>query len=155
MVVLRVIRGIHEHFPARASEWALSVMLFNLGVILWLPRQTLQESPSLSGLARIAPEDVWAVALLAIGVTRLLALGINGTFVQTTYGRWSPHVRAGLAFISCFFWMQITVGLTLSPTFTTGLGIYPVLLALDMYNTARAAGDAALVDRARKNDPTL
>lgn len=155
MVVLRVIRGIHDHFPARASEWALSVMLFNLGLILALPRQTLQESPSLSGLARIASEDVWAWALLIIGSVRLMALVINGTFVHTTYGRWSPHVRAFLAFASCFFWMQITVGLTLSPTFATGLGIYPVLLALDMYNTARAAGDAALVDRARKNDSSL
>lgn len=33
MIVMRIFRGIHEHFPARASEWALSMMLLNLGLI--------------------------------------------------------------------------------------------------------------------------
>ncbi|MDP2358032.1 MAG: hypothetical protein Q8M31_18475 [Beijerinckiaceae bacterium] len=152
MIILRVIRGIHEHFPARASEWALALMLFNLGLVLAMPQETMMESASLSGLARIASEEVWAGALLLIGIVRLLALIINGTFAHAKYGRWSPHVRAFLALVSCFFWMQIAVGLTLSPTIATGIGIYPVLLALDMYNTARASGDAALIDRARHDD---
>jgi hypothetical protein len=154
MIIVRIARGIHDHFPARMSEWGLAVMLLNLGLVLGQPNDTMQTSPSLSGLLRIAPEHVWAWALLLIGSVRLLALVVNGTFADTLYGRWSPHVRSVLSFLSCFFWMNITVGLTLSEMTGTGIAVYPVLLLMDGYNTVRAAGDAAVIDKAHKNART-
>lgn len=148
MVIVRIARGISDHFPARASEWALAGMLFNLGVVFGQPERTFERVPSLAGLAVLFSEQTWAWGLLVVGAVRIIALGINGTFAHTAYGRLSPHVRAALAFVSCFFWLSITIGLNISAVLSPGLGIYPVLLLLDMYNTVRATKDAAVADRA-------
>jgi hypothetical protein len=51
-----------------------------------------------------------------------------------------------MAFVSCFFWLQISVGMIRPDGATTGLAIYPVLLALDIWNAMRAWHDAGQVD---------
>ncbi|MGO4287491.1 hypothetical protein [Bosea sp. TAB14] len=92
-------------------------------------------------------ESTWGWFAIAIGVFRLLALVVNGTFSGTWYGRWSPHVRALASFLSCFLWLQITFGLLASDAATTGLAVYPGLLVLDAMNIVAATKDAASMDR--------
>lgn len=147
---LRIVRGVTEHFRARAPEWALSVMLVIWGAIVYAPGDTFT-TPAWSVMQLIADERTWGLSALIIGAIRLLALIMNGTFWTTWYGRLSPHVRAVMAFLSCFVWLQISLGLVLAGTVSTGLAIYPLLLALDFYNVLSAAHDAGDMDRKRRD----
>lgn len=141
MIWAHFTRSFRETFPTRASEWALGLMLFLWSVILSANPTLFADSAALAPLADIVSQRTWAVLCLIVGGGRLIMLAINGAW------RRSPHLRALAAFVSSFFWFEITVGLLESGTFGTGLAIYPVLLALDIYNVLRAARDAGSADR--------
>lgn len=143
MIVVRLADGIKEHFPARASEWALALILVNWGYVLLLPGDSFIRSGNTLG--SFMTESMWGWACLFMGFSRLIALFVNGTFKGF---RHSPHVRAIMSFLSCGFWFMITIGLM--QTSSTGLAVYPVLLLLDYYNAARASRDARLVDEAAR-----
>ncbi|WP_342361427.1 hypothetical protein [Terrarubrum flagellatum] len=148
MIILRLARGIHKHFPARRSEWALGAMLFSLGAILLHPDNLFDSTPLYHGLKLIASEKVWGWGCFLVGFVRLIALILNGTFADTAYSRWSPHVRGAMAFLSCFFWAGITIGIFYAadhPVF--GMGIFPFLLALELTNIHQALTDAGAADR--------
>lgn len=148
MIVIRMVKGVSDHFPARRSEWVLAAMLLGWGIILGPPSTSVfATSPAFAGLDGMAPEWVWAWVCLLIGVVRLLALLINGTFAHTFYGHWSPHVRGALAFLSCFIWTAISIGVFNSGALTTGIIIYPGLLALEITNLKEAWQDAGEADR--------
>ena len=154
MIILRVVAaGIAEHFPARRSEWVMAAMMMGWGALVLRPSDIFEQSPAWQPLAAWASEPVWGTAALLIGALRLCALIINGTFYQSWYGRWSPHVRALASFLSCFIWMQLSWGLLNAPIVSTGLSIYPGLLVLDLMNVAAAASDAGKMDRAQKHGP--
>lgn len=150
MPYLRIVRGVTEHFRARAPEWALSIMMIIWGVIVYAPGDTFT-TPAWAVMQLIASERTWGVCALLIGGLRLIALIMNGTFWQTWYGRLSPHIRAVMAFLSCFVWLQISIGLAKSDAVSTGLAIYPLLLALDLYNGMSASHDAGAMDRMRRD----
>lgn len=135
MIVARLARGITDHFPARASEWALGVILFLWGVQLLRPVYTFQ-GQSYAELQRLLPEDLWGLACILIGAARLLALIVNGSV------RHSPMVRAIMAGFSALFWLQISIAFLMSSPNGTALAVYPVLFALDCYNVLRAASEA-------------
>lgn len=141
MIWTHITRSLKETFPTRASEWALGAIIFLWAVMLSANPDLFVESRSFVPLARIFDQDTWTLLCLAIGGGRLLMLAINGAW------RRSPHLRAIAAFISCFFWFQISLGFFQAGTYGTGLAVYPVLFALDVYNTFRAAGDAGSSDR--------
>lgn len=151
MIILRVYRGIHDHFPARRSEWVLAVIMVVWGWLLISPDPVFSRSAVWSQMAALAGEATWGWAAIAIGTFRLMALVINGTFSSTWYGRWSPHVRSLASFLSCFFWLQISFGLWASEASTTGLAVYPGLLVLDLMNVVAAASDAGQMDRAKRD----
>lgn len=148
MIIVRIVKGIAGHLPSRAPEWALAVVLFNWGWVLLRSGSTFA-NPIYSQLAKWASEDVWGVACFSMGLLRLSALVINGTFHHRF--RHSPHVRSVMAFWSCFFWFSITIGMLQVDLNSTGLAVYPVLLILDMYNAMRAARDAREVDEAARH----
>ncbi len=149
MIILRVYTGIRDHFPARRSEWVLAGMMVIWGNLLLLPHQIFMQSPAWAPLAAWASETVWGWCAVVIGVFRLLALLINGTFHQSWYGRYSPHIRMLASFLSCFIWTQLVWGLAKNAYPTTGLAIYPGLLLLDLMNVVAAASDAGKMDKAR------
>lgn len=151
MIILRIYRGIHDHFPARRSEWVLAGILVAWGLILLPPSPAFEESLVWAQMAVMASERTWAVTAIAIGLFRLAALIVNGTFSSTWYGRWSPHVRSLASFLSCFLWLQISFGLWAGSATTTGLAVYPGLLVLDLMNVVAAASDAGQMDRAQKD----
>lgn len=140
-VVDHFIRSMRETFPGRASEWALGLMLFGWSIVLTMNPDLFAEGRSYTELARWAEQDTWAMICLMIGGGRLLVLAINGAW------RRSPHARAAAAFISCFFWFQVTLGLLGAGTGGTGLAVYPVLFLLDAFNAIRTIGEAGRTDR--------
>ena len=149
-LVVRIVRGVGDHFTARASEWALGAILIGWGYILSLPRETFHDE-TFEMMARLAPEWLWALAAILAGTFRILALLVNGTFQDTGYSRWSPHVRAGMALVSCFFWLQIALSFLVGNPTGQGLAVYPILLALDFFNAYRASRDAWLSDEGMRN----
>jgi hypothetical protein len=145
---VRLYLGIHDHFPARRSEWVLAGILIAWGWILIGPDTVFAQSKAWSQMAAIMPEASWGWFAIWTGAFRLLALVVNGTFSGTWYGRWSPHVRALASFLTCFLWFQISFGLWASDAPTTGLAVYPGLLVLDAMNIVAATKDAAGMDKA-------
>lgn len=147
MVILRVYKGIEEHFPARRSEWVLAGIMAAWGWILLGPTDSFARSAGWAQMAAMASEHTWGWAAVSIGLFRFAALVINGTFADTWYGRWSPHVRALASFLACFLWLQIAIGLY--HTAPPGLAPYTGLLVLDFMNIIAATSDAAKMDKAR------
>ena len=145
---VRLYLGIHGHFPARRSEWVLAVIMVVWGWILISPSPTFAGNPAWAQMAAMMSETAWGWFAIGIGIFRLIALIINGTFAGTWYGRWSPHVRAFASFLTCFLWFQISFGLWASDAATTGLAVYPGLLVLDAMNIVAAMKDAAGIDKA-------
>lgn len=152
-VYIQVLNGVTHHFPARRSEWALSAMMFLTGLLLLHPDVMFDERVTLfRTLAAIASEVVWGWLCLGFGAARLAALLVNGTFGGAAYSRWSPHVRGGFAFMSCFYWATITIGLLASMRPLFALGCYPMLLLLDISNVHQAFLDAGEADRGAEAD---
>ncbi|GGC68740.1 hypothetical protein [Chelatococcus reniformis] len=137
IVVRRMVVDLGKHFAVRASEWGLAGMAAGYGVALLWPGDTFGTSPSYSFMAAIANESTWGLAALTIGLIRLTALFINGTY------RRSPLIRAGTAFLCVDLWTAIALGLSAGDARApaTGLAIYPVLAALDIWNVYRSMRD--------------
>ncbi len=140
MIFAHITTSFRETFHARASEWALAAILFNWGLVLSFNDKVFAAGASYASLAELASQSMWAWVCLCFGGARLTVLAINGAW------RRSPHMRSICAFVSCFFWYQITVGMMQSGTWATGLTVYPVLLFLDTFNVIRAIGEAGRSD---------
>ena len=153
MIILRrVVSGVHAHFPARRSEWALGGMMFATGWILLMPEVTFNpRTPLFVVLGSVMSENTWGWTCLVFGFGRLGSLIINGTFSDTSYSRYSPHVRGGFAFLSCFFWATITIGLFAAWRPLFGLGCYPFLLLLEITNVWQAMRDARQADMSARD----
>lgn len=136
--------SLRSTFEARASEWALASATLLWGMIVLSNPGEFAARPSFTGFLAMAPQNIWGGCATAIGAVRLVVLLFNGSV------RRSPHLRAVMAFLTCFLWMQITLGLLAGDGFT-GLAMYPVALFLDIYNVMRAAREAALTDRAARD----
>jgi hypothetical protein len=131
-------------FPVRVTEWLVAGIMFSWSLACWKMTPEAWAQPTFSGLAQFADQNTWAFFAFWIGVIRLAALTINGAW------RPSPHLRAGCAFLACFMWLQISLGLMTSDAASTGIAVYPWLLLADIYNVFRASHDARLSDeRAR------
>lgn len=153
MIVVRVARGIREHFPARASEWGFAWLLIYCGWLFWNRPDMFASSLAYAGLARMADEQAWSLGCVTVGSLRLLALIVNGTFAATWYGRWSAHVRGACAFLSCGVWFPLFFGL-LPTGRPLGLlhGYVAIVLLIDFYNIRRVWSDAGAGDRSLNAD---
>lgn len=133
-------------FPARASEWALALVLLNSAAVLTLNDTLfLDSASSYRALAAIATQDTWALLCLLAGLLRFVMLAVNGMW------RRSPHLRALGAFMSCFFWFLISYGFFHTGTIALVTAVFPVLLLLDSYNVVRALGEGAVSDAIHQN----
>lgn len=148
MIVVRVARGIREHFPARASEWGFAGLLIWLGWVFVSWPGIFDTSLSYGGLARLADELVWGTVCIVVGVLRLAALIVNGTFADTWYGRWSPHVRGACAFLSCIVWFPIWAGFVATERPLLIPGFVACIFLIDAYNIRRVWADAGRSDKA-------
>lgn len=151
MIILRRIGvGITKHLPARASEWALALILF-IWALNCIFTPGYLERPAWLWLADHGSQGLWGGAALVIAALRLLALIINGTFADTAWSRRSPHVRAAMAFLSCFFWLSQSLSVWITDVTATGLSASVVFFALDIYNIVRTSTDARHADEAWKH----
>lgn len=139
-----MIVKLTKTFPIRVTEWLLASIMLSWSIACWHLRPVDWANPLYEGLARIADSGTWAFFAFWIALGRLAALTINGAW------RPSPHLRAAGAFLSCFMWLQISLGMFAIDVRATGVAIYPWLLLADIYNVFRASHDArASDDRAR------
>lgn len=147
-ILTDVVRGVKTHFPARAGEWWCAAMLTDWGVRVAAPDVLFGTSPSFAKMEALLQEHTWGLLAVIVGVARLLALIVNGTFHDRLwYSRWSPHIRAGMAYLSVGVWTLIALGIAQAGTNSTALSIYPYLAAFDIFNAVRAGQDAAKMDR--------
>jgi hypothetical protein len=142
--------SLRDHFKIRVTDWLLSAILFSWGFALFATDPRVWALPTFTGLAAIASQRAWAIISVSLGLTRLLALFVNGTV------RRSPHARGVCAFLSCFIWAELTLGVAWADYTGPGIGLFPWLLLADALNTIRAARDArASDDRAEQRRRSL
>ena len=134
-----LILHIRKHFRVRATEWLLSGVMLLWGVLLLCPSDTFA-MPSYGELARIGSEDAWGWFGVTVGGLRLLVLIINGAL------RPSPHLRAILAWLSSYFWWQLSLGFYMAGEGGMALALCPLAVVFDVFNAAMAAGDAGEID---------
>jgi len=146
--VWRVLIGATHHFNLRVSDWLMAMILTTFGGLLLANPAVFDPAHSFAVLSQMAPAQSWGLSCLAIGLTRLFALIVNGTFPAF---RWSPHIRFTMAMLSCFVWFQLTLGIALVPIATAALAVYPYLCLFDLYNTFLAASEAGVVERRCRN----
>jgi hypothetical protein len=140
-----MIVKLTKTFPIRVLEWLLASIMFSWSIVCWNLTPHEWASPFYSGLSRLAQQNTWAFFAFLIGLGRITALTINGAW------RPSPHLRAAGAFLACFMWLQISLGMAVSDIKATGIAIYPWLLLADIYNVFRASYDARLSDDRAKS----
>ena len=145
--LFRLVRGAAQKFSIRVSDWfAATVMLsFALAILAW--PQLLHTFRYLV-LLRIAPAYVWGPVCLMIGVGRIGALTVNGTFPSFP---WSPHLRLLMAGLSAFVWFQITLGVLVGCEPTVMVAIFPQLFVFDLYNLYLAAAEAGAAERLHRH----
>jgi hypothetical protein len=144
MIWAHITESLRETFPARASEWALGMILFLWSVVLNANPDLFLTTPTYRALDGVIQQETWAILCLLAGGGRLGALAINGAW------RRSPHIRAVAAFVGALFWFEISVGAFQGGSFGTALAVYPVLFLLDCFNAIRAMGDAGRSDANHK-----
>lgn len=131
-------QSLRDTFPGRRLEWAAATMLTLLGIVFFLNEDMFAGSNAWQHMAEFWPQYVWAWGCAAVGSARLITLVVNGAFSR------SPHARAVLAFISCFGWYQLTVGLL--PNLAIGAAIFPVLLFFDAGVALQVIKEAGLAE---------
>ena len=146
MVILAHIRDnfANAFFP-RWSEWWAAGLLMGLGYVLTANPDLMVTSKSNAYqlMLMITSQAKWAAIMKMFALIRLAILLVNGAW------RRSPHARATGAFLTCFFWMQIT--LSVAPTAGMLFGFSLGVLILDFVNFIRAMRDARVVDYAYAN----
>lgn len=146
VMIQRIVAGVTGHFKTRITEWFAAAALFQLGLTLVTPPPSFPLSAAWTVMAARLPEETWGAIMLAIAATRIVALGINGTFRAFRY---SPHIRAVTAVLAASVWFQVTLSIWQSAPGSTGLGTYRLILLLELWNVWRAGVDTGLVERAR------
>lgn len=147
-----LIKSLKTHFPARATEWIMSGVLFSWGYY-WVTHPQLVTQPEtqevFSGIVRVAeyfgqPPVVMGVLALLTGFARASALFVNGAVTKT------PLVRLLTAFLSAYLWTSICVGLWLSDVPNTGLVVYPWFVFADVVSGYRAGYDLVIAESVAK-----
>lgn len=102
---LTVYHGVRHTFPMRWLEWLMSFFIIAWGDNL-LSREGL---PQWNGLIHWFPLWAWGWTMMLAGVLRLIALGVNGTFRNTFYSRYSPLVRGMTAGFCGLLWLSASL----------------------------------------------
>lgn len=87
-----------------ALDWAAASLIVGLGLMLFLPGDSLA-GPTCGPLIARAPEVVWAYGLTIVGALRIAALIINGRM-----RRGSPLLRLIGGVLGAWIWSQFFTG---------------------------------------------
>ncbi len=146
MIVLRTLaHGVWSHAGVRFTEWLGAVPLIGMGSALYYAPETFSVSPSFVVLARWADAQTWSNIVLVVGVLRLLALFINGSFRSFQH---SPTIRFCASCVSALFWMLFAMGFFMAwrdaGGAITGIVPYGTLLLLEFRNAYVSRVDMAI-----------
>lgn len=143
MVILSAWESLQTTFNARKSEWFLALAFVNLGVVSVMNSDLFADSHYQDVLEigkfaakylHVEPITLWTVGFFVVGFSRLAVLFINGAWWRT------PLFRSSLAFLSCFLWFQMWLGLAANVSWDSALILW--VFALDGYNALTAAHEA-------------
>ena len=149
MIILRIGRGVIDHFPVRRSEWISSLTMVGWGAILALDGIPLYGSWRYLNIS--LSEAAWSGLFILLGALRLLVLTINGNFPNSWYGKWAPHVRVAASGFCALAWLQLVLaGLQATPI-STGVAAYSGYLVTDILNTWSGSAEARERKEGRKN----
>ena len=125
----------------RALEWFSACVMLAWGAVLAFPGDTLSGASFMAFRQLHMTEYLWAWLFGAIGAARLAALYVNGRWPRT------PHIRMVGALFGALSWAQVA-WLIAEGTFfqtgvaSTGMAVYGLLAAADLFSVYRAAFDA-------------
>ena len=133
---IRVVTGVYKHLPDRWLEWLCAGNIAWYGYKLTAPGVQWSNAEAWSFMLSTGlTETGWGWLCLLIGLLRILALIVNGTFAGTWYSEVSPWVRALTAAGGATFWFMVY--LSVSNANSSGSAIYQLPLILDLYCSLR------------------
>lgn len=135
---LKAWQSLKVTFPIRKSEWIMAGATTAMWLVFATNTTLFEDFRGMQPIARIAPQWVWSWFCFAAGVGRLTALLINGTHTH------SPHARSIFAFLTCYLWYQLTLGL--SDNFGIGMIFAGSFFITDMFNFKQALVEAATAE---------
>jgi hypothetical protein len=143
-----IVRELKKHFPARAPEWINAATLAVWGWYVLLHPDLFQQV-AFEGLRILTwfgaePVAFWGTLALIVGMTRLIALFINGAYDRT------PMVRLGTSLVSAFVWTQVAIGFWLNEVPSASLVMYSSAVVMDLISAYRASQDVAIADVTRR-----
>ena len=141
---LRIRSKLGESLRFRLAEWGLSAIMLSWGLVVRQRSEDFGATAYTAELMRSLPLEVWGWLAIALALIRLGVLIVNGSW------RRCSHARGALAFLSCFFWLQISLGFFIGGNVSTGIAVYPWFLAMDAYTVFRAMRDAREADDKRR-----
>ena len=141
---LRVYDGVRHSFPTRWLEWLMAVYITWWGVsfigVSPDPNPAIAAKSAWHDLTFWAPIPIWSLLMILIGVARLLALAINGTFRDTIYSQYSPVVRGACAFLSGVVWAFVALS-SLSAGTQSAI-TYPTVFLIEWFMAWFVFGEA-------------
>lgn len=125
-------------FPDRLVEYLFASMMITWGLWLIAPWWDTFGNPAYAALAALAPERLWGVFSVSIGVTRIAALVINGHWCRT------PLLRFGCSTLGVVWWIVLIWLFTLTPQPNppAGYAFYPVFIVFELISCGRSMADA-------------
>jgi hypothetical protein len=153
-----IVSGVWEHFPTRAIEWLLSLIMVDWGLRLLGSGDVLGGSPAWLALVNSAQlwwpmfsaDTVWGTVAFVGGAVGIGALTLNGTFAGTVYAKYSPHVRMAMALLRSFIWFEIVLSILGAPL-SSGNSVYRWFLVFDLWCVFHTSADLANARAARKH----
>lgn len=151
MILLRISKGIGQHFPQRVSEWIMGGLLLFYTAAISVDESAF-DGPSFSVLLSLADRETWALICMVVGLVRMAALVINGSFHNF---RHAPHLRAFASAGAGIFWGQIVLGLVVAVIWQDGrlhvVAVYMTFMTFELWNFFRASADVGASRRQRKH----
>ena len=143
MLLTRVDRMKHS-FNNRFSEWIMASIMLGLGLMFYLPSESMGNA-ALMQMTNTISEEAWAFVCSFLGASRLAVLIVNGAW------RRQSHARAFLAFLYLAVWTQISIVFLNFASPTPGDVIFPIFMLAEMFMVFRASVEAGTVDASLKN----
>lgn len=152
MIILRTLAsGVIKHAGVRFTEWLGAVPLLGLGWVFYAEADIFQRVASFNTLSRWGDQAIWANIVLAVGISRLLALTINGSFRSFTH---SPTIRFLSSWAAGLFWTLFVLGVYISwrdlGGSPTAIIAYGTLIILEARNAFVSRADM-IITRGRAN----
>ena len=128
------------HFRLRQSSWYMAGVNFGIGIAMVVNPGMLTDNPGASiyfaHLVEWVSPAAWRNLFLFIGIARLGALYVNGTFRSIW---WTPHVRLAASCLSFLIWVQFATSLIMSGIVSIGTVLYSMTAMIELFNIAVAA----------------